>query len=158
MGQKQGHSTVLTKEEEAMIVAFRRHTLLPLDDGLYACPSTIPYLTQSALRRCLMRHGISRLPAIEGDKPQKKKFNPYPIGYFHINMAEVRTEAGKLYLFVAIDRTWKFAYVELHTEVIKTVAVQFLRNFIVIVLYKIHSVLTDNGIQFASRKQDAYAF
>ncbi len=34
MGPKQPHSTVLTKEEEALIVTFRRHTLLPLDDCL----------------------------------------------------------------------------------------------------------------------------
>jgi transposase-like protein len=32
MGPKQPRSTVLTPEEEAIIVAFRRHTLLPLDD------------------------------------------------------------------------------------------------------------------------------
>ena len=30
----------------------------------------------------------------------------YPIGYFHIDIAEVRTEEGKLYLVMAIDRTW----------------------------------------------------
>jgi transposase-like protein len=29
-------STVLTQAEEAMVAAFRRHTLLPLDDCLYA--------------------------------------------------------------------------------------------------------------------------
>ena len=34
MGPKQPHSTVLTREEEALIVTFRRHTLLPLDDCL----------------------------------------------------------------------------------------------------------------------------
>ena len=51
-----------------------------------------------------------------GDKPAKKKFKPYPIGYFHIDIAEVRTEEGKLYLFVAIDRTCKFAYAELHEK------------------------------------------
>ena len=44
----------------------------------------------------------------------KKKFKRYPIGYIHIDIAEVRTEAGKLRLFVAIDRTSKFTYVELH--------------------------------------------
>ena len=158
MGPKQPHSTVLTKEEEALIVAFRRHTLLPLDDCLYALQATIPHLTRSALHRCLQRHGISRLPAIEGDKPQKKQFKPYPIGYFHIDIAEVRTEEGKLYLFVAIDRTSKFAYAELHPEAIKTVAAQFLRNLIAMVPYKLHTVLTDNGIQFTNRKQDKYAF
>ena len=34
MGPKQPRSTVLTPEEEALIVACRRHTLLPLDDCL----------------------------------------------------------------------------------------------------------------------------
>jgi hypothetical protein len=98
-------SSVLSVEEEAIIVAFRRHTLLPLDDCLYALQPTIPRLTRSSLHRCLRRHGISRLPEVEGDKPDKKKFKAYPIGYFHIDIAEVRTAEGKLYLYVAIDRT-----------------------------------------------------
>ena len=34
-------STVLSADEEAMIVAFRRHTLLPMDDCLYALQPTI---------------------------------------------------------------------------------------------------------------------
>ena len=33
-GPKEPHSTVLSLEDEAVIVAFRRHTLLPLDDCL----------------------------------------------------------------------------------------------------------------------------
>lgn len=45
------------------------------------------------------------MPEVEGDKPVRKKFARYPIGYFHVDIAEVRTEEGKLYLFVAIDRT-----------------------------------------------------
>jgi hypothetical protein len=35
MGPREVGSTVLTPGEEAIIVAFRRHTLLPLDDCLY---------------------------------------------------------------------------------------------------------------------------
>ena len=35
-GPKVPRSTVLSVEEEAIIVAFRRHTLLPLDDCLYS--------------------------------------------------------------------------------------------------------------------------
>jgi len=50
----------------------------------------------------------------------KKKFKAYPIGYFHIDIAEVRTEDGKLYMFV-------------------------------------HTVLTDNGIQFTERKGSSRA-
>ena len=63
-------STVLTVEQEAILVAFRRHTLLPLDDCLYALQATIPRLIRSSLHRCLERHGISRLPEVEGDKPR----------------------------------------------------------------------------------------
>src|SRR5918993_3795669 len=111
MGPKTPRSTVLTAEEEAIVIAFRRHTLLPLDDCLYALQATIPHLTRSSLHRCLQRHGISRLPEVEGDKPDRRKFKSYPIGYFHIDIAEVRTEQGKLHLFVAIDRTSKFAFV-----------------------------------------------
>jgi hypothetical protein len=59
---KKPHSTVLLPEEEAVIVAFRRYTLLPLDDCLYALQPTIPHLTRSSLHRCLQRHGIGRLP------------------------------------------------------------------------------------------------
>src|SRR5262245_25574629 len=103
-------STVLSIEEEAVIVAFRRHTLLPLDDCLYALQASIPHLTRSSLHRCLQRHGISQLPKIEGDAPNKRKFKSYPLGYFHIDIAEVRTEEGRLYLLVAIDRTTKFAF------------------------------------------------
>src|ERR671919_2838454 len=94
MGPREPRSTVLTPEEEAVIVAFRRHTLLPLDDCLYALQPTIPHLRRSSLHRCLQRHGISRLPEVEGDKPAKAKFKHDPIGYFHIDIAEVQTAQG----------------------------------------------------------------
>jgi transposase-like protein len=102
------------------------------------------------LHRCFHRHGISRLPETRGDKPARKKFKSYPIGYFHIDIAEVRTEEGKLYLFVAIDRTSKFAYAELHEKANRWIATDFLRALIKVVPYKIHTVLTDNGIQFTT--------
>ena len=101
MGPRHPHSTVLTTEQEAMIIAFRQHTLLPLDDCLYALQASIPHLTRSSLHRCLQRHGISRLPEIS-EKPAKKRFAQYPIGYFHIDIAEVCTEQGRLYLLSLI--------------------------------------------------------
>lgn len=147
-GPKEPKSTVLSVEEEAIIVAFRRHTLLPLDDCLYALRATIPALTRSSLHRCLQRHGISRLPEIEGDKEPKKRFKTYPIGFFHIDIAELQTAEGKLYLFVAIDRTSKFAFVQLVESATRVTASAFLVALIAAVPYKIHTILTDNGIQF----------
>src|SRR5271154_841232 len=99
-------STVLTVEQEAIVVAFRKHTLLP-------------------------------------------KFDTYPIGFFHIDLAEVRTAEGKLYLFVAIDRTSKCAVVELVERADMRAAAAFLQALVEAVPYRIHTVLTDNGIQFA---------
>src|SRR3954464_13930916 len=148
MGPKEPRSTVLTPEEEAIVVAFRRHTLLPLDDCLYGLQPTIPHLTRSSLHRCLERYGISRLPEMDGDKPKMKRFAAYAIGYFHMDIAEVRTEEGKLYLFVAIDRTSKFVFAQLHEAANVKSAVGFLQVLIEAVPYTIHIVLTDNGIQF----------
>lgn len=55
MGPKDPGSTILSKEEEAIIVAFRKHTLLPLDDCLYDLQSTIPRLTRSSPAASLTR-------------------------------------------------------------------------------------------------------
>jgi transposase-like protein len=152
MGPKEVRSTVLTPEQEAMIVAFRKLTLLSLNDCLYALQPSIPCLSRSSLHRCLQRHGLSRLTDTTAEKTQKKRFKSYPIGYFHIDIAEVQTAEGKLYLFVAIDRTSKYAYAELHEKATCMVARDFLVNLIAAVPYAIHTVLTDNGIQFARRE------
>jgi len=153
-GPKEPHSTVLSEAEEAMVVAFRRHTLLPLDDCLYALQPTIPQLTRSALHRCLQRHGISRLPDVDGDKPKRQRFKRYPIGFFHIDIAEVQTAEGRLHLFVAIDRTSKFALARLVDKANRKTAWEFLEQLLEAVPYRIHTILTDNGIQFAEQPRN----
>lgn len=139
--------TVLTPQDEELICAFRRKTLLPLDDCYLALRDSIPKLTRSNLHRCLKRHGLSRLPEPK-ELREKKSFKKYDIGYFHVDICEVRTEEGKIYLFVAVDRTSKYAYVEVHESASVSASVSFLRNLILTVPYKIHTVLTDNGLQF----------
>ena len=156
-GPREPRSTILSIEDEAVVVAFRQHTLLPLDDCLYALQATIPHLTRSSLHRCLQRHQISRLPQVQGNKPTKKAFKAYPIGYFHIDIAEVHTAEGKLYLFVAIDRTSKFAFTQVHAKASTRTAADFLRALISAVPYKIHTVLTDNGIHFTDPKGETWS-
>lgn len=73
MGPKEPRSSVLSVEDEAVIVAFRRHTVLPLDDCLSALQPTLPHLTRSSLHRCLQHHGISRLPDVDGDTPKRSR-------------------------------------------------------------------------------------
>jgi len=148
-GPREPRSTVLSVEEEAVVVAFRRHTLLPLDDCLYALQPTIPHLTRSSLHRCLQRHGISRLPQVAGEASPKRKFKAYPIGFFHLDIAEVLTAQGKLYLLVAIDRASKFAVARLVDKANTQTARLFLEAVVAAVPYRVEIVLTDNGSQFA---------
>lgn len=125
-----------------------------LDDCLYALQPSIPHLTRSALHRCLQRHGISRLPDIEGQKPKRQRFKRYPIGFFHIDIAEVQTAEGKLYLFVGIDRTSKFAVTQLVDKADRRTAWEFLEHLLKAVPYRIHTILTDNGLQFAEQPRN----
>ena len=74
MGPSRPRSSVLSEAEEAIVVGFRRRTLLPLDDVLGCLRETIPRLSRSALHRCLVRHGISRLPRDEERASKRKRF------------------------------------------------------------------------------------
>ena len=130
-------------------MAFRRHTRLALDDCLCVLQATVPYLLRSALHRFVQHHGVSRLPLNEAGKSlPKKKFKDHPIGNLRVDFAEVQTEEGKQYLFVAIDRTSKAAFAELHPRAKRVVAAEFLRRVLGKLPYRVHTVLTDNGVRF----------
>ncbi|AIL65623.1 hypothetical protein NOVO_06355 [Rickettsiales bacterium Ac37b] len=141
-------TTILKPEDEALIIAFRKSTQLPLDDCFDALIKEIPYLTRSNLYRCLKRYGLSCLPKEDNIK-EKKKFKAYEIGFMHLDITEVRIGEGKFYIFVAICRVSKFAYVELHNNSNGDTTVNFLDNLVSSCPFKIHTILTDNGVQFA---------
>src|ERR671915_1540237 len=149
MGPNRPRSTVLTEVEEAIIVEFRRRTLLPLDDVLGCLRESIPTLTRSALHRCLVRHGISRLPQDEDKASKRKRFAETTIGYVHIDVCELRLAEGKLFMFLAIDRVSKFVHVAFMDANTKLNGAAFLRKVVEVFPYQIHTVLTDNGMAFA---------
>lgn len=147
MGPKTPRSTVLLPEEEAIVIAFRKHTaaaarrlpLCPAGDRPTLDPVVLASLPQASWHQ----------PAAGGRRRQalEEAFQTLPDGYFHIDIAEVRTNEGKLYLFVAIDRTSKFTFAELHPTANVRTAANFLTALIKTVPYRVHTVLTDNGIQ-----------
>jgi transposase InsO family protein len=149
MGPRRPRSTVLTEAEEAIVVEFRRRTLLPLDDVLGCLRETIPKLTRSALHRCLVRHGISRLPRDEGSASKRGRFAETTIGYVHIDHCELRLAQARLHMFLAIDRVSKFAHVAFFDAANKMNGAAFLREVVATFPYAIHTVLTDNGMAFA---------
>src|SRR5215203_3088411 len=149
MGPARPRSTVLTEAEEAIVVEFRRRTLLPLDDILGCLRETIPKLSRSALHRCLQRHGISRLPQGEEKASKRKRFAETTIGYVHIDVCELRLAQGKIFMFLAIDRVSKFTHVAFLDANTKAHGAIFLRQVVEVFPYKLHTVLTDNGMAFA---------
>ena len=149
MGPARPRSTVLTEAEEAIVVEFRRRTLLPLDDVLGCLREAIPTLSRSALHRCLQRHGISRLPQGEEKTSKRERFAETRIGYVHIDVCELRLSQGKLFMFLAIDRVSKFVHVAFFNANTKLNGAAFLREVVAAFPYQIHTVLTDNGIAFA---------
>ena len=84
----------------------------------------------------------------------------------HIDIAEVQTAEGKLFLFVAIDRTSKFAVVQLVEKANRKTAWEFLEHLLEVVPYRIHTILTEppewrhrfkpdgGGIQFAEQPRN----
>ena len=130
MGPSRPHSTVLTEAEEAIVVEFRRRTLLPLDDVLGCLRETIPKLSRSALHRCLERHGISRLPQGEEKASKRKPFAETTIGYVHIDVCELRLAEGRLFMFLAIDRVSKFTHVAFLDANTKLNGAAFLREVV----------------------------
>ena len=113
---------------------FHKHTLLPLDE-LASMPCRQQCRISDPVRSLMQSVPLkrprdsARLPEIAGDKVAKNTILFYPIGYFHLDIAEVRTEEGKLYLFVAIDRTSKFVFAQFHEAANVKSAVGFLQAF-----------------------------
>jgi transposase InsO family protein len=131
------------------VVEFRRRTLLPLDDVLGCLRESIPSLSRSALHRCLVRHGISRLPRDEARASKRQRFAETAIGYVHIDVCELRLAEGKLFMFLAIDRVSKFVHVAFLDANAKMNGAAFLREVVEAFPYRTHTVPTDNGMAFA---------
>ncbi len=156
MGPAKPRSTTLTEAEEAIVVEFRKRTLLPLDDVLGCLKDSIPNLTRSALHRCLVRNGISRLPKDPTDNSKRKTFKNTEIGYVHIDSSELRSTEGKIHMFLAIDRVSKFVYVEFYDSPGKVEGSGFLRGVVKAFPYQIRRVLTDNGVAFTKNASTKY--
>ena len=149
---------MLSVEEEAIIVAFRRHTLLPLDDCLYALQATIPHLTRSSLHRCLQRHGISRLPEVEGDKPKKRSSRPTRSATSTSTSPRFAPRRASSISSSPSTAPPSSPSSRLHEKADRPTAARFLEALIAAVPYRLHTVLTDNGIQFADlpRNRDGW--
>ena len=110
MGPARPRSSVLSEAEEAIVVEFRRRTLLPLDDVLGCLRETIP---SSRAAPCTAAWSATASPGCleTTKKPPSEAFAATKIGYVHIDVCELRLAQGKLFMFLAIDRVAKFVHV-----------------------------------------------
>jgi hypothetical protein len=61
MGPNNPPPRLLSREDEAIILAYRWRTRLALNDAHFRLKRLMPKLTRSTLYRCLKRHGLSRI-------------------------------------------------------------------------------------------------
>ena len=154
--------TTLDETQEEVVVTLRKMLLLPLDDLLVVVRKFIePKLSRSALHRCLVRHGVSNLKALqkemEGEKSSSKSYKPfknYEPGFVHVDikyLPKMKDEKSRRYLFVAIDRATRWVYLEIRKDKSARSAQAFLKNLLKEAPFKIRKVLTDNGKEFTDR-------
>jgi len=114
--------TTLSPGQEAMVVYLRRALLLPLDDLLavtreFLCPEA----SRSGLDRCLRRHGVGNLRALQPapDTALSKTFKTYEPGFVHVDvkyLPQMADQDRRRYLFVAIDWATRWVYVVLKAD------------------------------------------
>lgn len=136
---------MLTTEKEAMIVAFRRHAP-PLDDCLYALQPSIPHLTgqpcivaRSATTSAGYLHWRARLPRRSASRRIHRL-----LPHRHRRGAAWRRQAPPL----SGDRRHIEVAAQLNAKADRPTAIASLEALIEAVPYDLHTILTDNGIQF----------
>jgi hypothetical protein len=99
-GPKRPVSTVLSADDEALIVAFRKLSRLPLDACWARLKPMIPTLRRSGLHRCLKRWRISRVPVGLRPIPPPVDF-ANDSGHFDLDPYRFAAHGGERYLLMA---------------------------------------------------------
>jgi len=145
-----GQSTTL--EEETLICELRQTVGLSLDDLVEVMQRCVnPSLSRSAIYRCLKRYGVSgRMKADNAESAGK--FEETRFGFVHIDLKHLtRLRSQPAYVFVAIERSTRFVYVEIVIRRDAATIAECLKNFLNEFQYPVHTILTDNGSEFTDR-------
>jgi transposase len=143
-------------EEEALIAGLRRDVGLSIDDITEVMNRCLNIkLSSSSVGRCLRRLGVKKGPVRDQDTNTVKPFKPTTFGYVHIDLKQLTKLNGKLsYIFVAIERTTRFVYVQMIARKDRGSVKQCLEGFLKAFAYPVHTILTDNGSEFTDRFSD----
>ena len=142
----------LSPFEEELVCALRREVGLGLDDIVEVMRRCIrPEISRSAIYRCLRRNGISGYPAPDAAAPSQR-FEPTAFGFVHIDLKHLpRLKGEPAFVFVAIERTTRFAYIEIVPRRDARTITACLKHFLDSFGHEVHTILTDNGSEFTDR-------
>lgn len=144
-------NTKLTQEHIDLILFERKQFKKTIEDIYFSLEDDIPNLYPMKIYRVLARHEMGRLPS-EFQEAERivKKFRKYGIGYLHIDLLYApKIGKKRSYIYTAIDRVAKIAFVMIGESKTKLAGTHFLEQVISYYPYKINYILTDNGFEFS---------
>ncbi len=146
------------RPERNQVLGSRTKQSLSLSASIHCCRLMIaftPFKPQFRVRRvhlCIAvcnANGSSRLPELDATS-RNEASSGIILSPFSISTSRRSEQKKANSIFVAIDHTSKFAFIELHEKATTRVDGDFLNHLVAAVPYKVHTVLTDNGIHFTT--------
>ena len=112
--------------------AERKQFKKTIEDIFFTLEDKIPTLYPMKIYRCLKRYGLDTLPSDFVNIERKiKKFRRYGIGYVHIDLLYApKINKERSYIYTAIDRVCKVAFVMLGKRKTKETGARFLSEVI----------------------------
>lgn len=142
--------TDLSQKQIELILFERKQFKKTIEDIFFTLEDEIPNLYPMKIYRVLARYGLGRLPDDLINAERKiRKFRKYGIGYLHIDLLYApKINGERCYIYTAIDRVSKIAFVMIGRNKKKETGARFLKAVISFYPYPIHYILTDNGFEF----------
>jgi hypothetical protein len=116
MGPKNPTSSVLSQDQEAMVLAYRWRTRLALNDCHERVTRLFPKLSRSALYRCLKRRGHGRIGRTEPCSPltERNQRGPYTfeITYNEVVFPDDHYLSEVTPVFLAVEEITRHRYAE----------------------------------------------
>lgn len=143
--------THVTREQVEKILFERKQFKKTIEDIFFSLEGEIPNLYPMKIYRVLARYNLGRLPDELINAERKiRTFRKYGIGYLHIDLLYApKINGERRYIYTAIDRVAKIAFVMIGSRKNKETGARFLKQVISFYPYQIHYILTDNGVEFS---------
>lgn len=142
--------TTLTTEQEDLILFERKEYKKTVEEIYFSLEAMIPNLYPVKVYRCLARYGLSVLPdELLKTERRIRKFRKYTRGYLHLDVLYApKINKKRRYIFTAIDRVTKVAFLWVTDRKTKEMGARFLKMVLNFYPYPVHYILTDNGFEF----------